>query len=129
MRARPVLVTRSLAAAVLPLMTASSPAAEAPVRQIVLASHHYAPAVLILRADTPVTLQFVNRAGKAHDFTAPRFFASARIVSGEVEDGEVDLGAGESRTVTLVPARGEYQVRCTKFLHRQLGMRGRIVVE
>ena len=119
----------ALLAAAIPLLAAQSPAAQVPVRQVVLTSHHYAPAVLILRADTPVTLTLVNKAGKAHDFTAQRFFASARILSGDVEGGEIDLKAGESRTVTLIPARGEYPVHCSKFLHTQLGMRGRIVVE
>ena len=110
-------------------LLASSPPAETPERQIILASHYFAPAVLILDADKPVTLQFVNRAGKSHDFTARRFFASARILSGDVDDGDVELGAGQSASVTLIPARGQYGVHCDKFLHAQLGMRGRIIVE
>lgn len=121
--------TLLLAAAAIPCLAASSPATDVPVRQVSLASHYYAPAVLILDDGKPVTLQFVNRAGKAHDFTAPRFFASARAVSGEVEDGEIELGPGQSASVTLIPARGNYHVHCSKFLHAQLGMRGRIIVE
>ncbi len=124
MRYAPVLLF-----AAIPLLAAQTPAPQVPVRQVVLTSHQYAPAVLILRADTPVPLTFVNKAGKAHDFTARRFFASTRILSGDVEGGQIDLKAAESRSVTLIPARGEYPVHCSKFLHKRLGMRGRIIVE
>lgn len=105
----------------------ASPVA-APVQQITLYSHGYRPSPIRLAAGRAVTLHFVNRAGKRHDFTAPAFFAAARILSGNAAGGKVDLGPGASRSVTLVPARGTYRVRCTRPLHKLLGMSGTILV-
>lgn len=99
-----------------------------PVHQVLMYSYGYRPNPLLLEAGKAVTLQFVNRAGKGHDFTAERFFASARIVSGSVDDDEIDLDGGESRSVTLIPTRGTYKVHCGRFLHKQLGMHGVIFV-
>ena len=42
-----------------------------PVQQILLYSYGYTPSPIVLAAGKPVTLTFVNRAGKGHDFTAP----------------------------------------------------------
>jgi plastocyanin len=113
------------AVAALPLMGAL-PAP--PVQQIQLFSYGYSPGPIVLSAGQPVTLQFVNRAGKGHDFSAPEFFATARILAGSVKDGEVDLRGGESATVTLVPARGTYKVHCGHPFHALLGMHTHIVV-
>jgi plastocyanin len=106
----------------------AAPASAQPVQTIVLYSHGYAPNVIQLRAGRPVTLTFVNRSGKGHDFTARAFFASSRILSGRVSGGEVGMGPGQSRTVTLIPRAGRYKVHCSHFLHKQLGMKGTIVV-
>ena len=116
----------AVAAAVAPAAATAQPP---PVQIVTLYSYGYAPSPLRLRAGQPVTLRFVNRAGKGHDFTAERFFQSARILSGSVTSGEIDLDAGESANVTLVPARGTYKVHCGHFFHKQLGMRGTIIVE
>ena len=75
-----------------------------------------------------MTLTFVNRAGKGHDFTAAKFFASSRILAGSVSGGEVDLDGGQSKSLTLVPAVGRYKVHCGKPFHKMLGMSGDIVV-
>ncbi len=108
---------------------AAGPAAAQPAQTVTLYSHGYAPAVLHLAAGRPVTLLFVNRAGKSHDFTARRFFRSARILSGPVVDGEVDLRGGQVARVTLIPAAGRYAVHCGRPFHKALGMRGTIVVQ
>lgn len=123
---RPTLV---LAAAAL---LAAAPAATqppVPVQVITLQSHSYSPTPIRLRAGQPVTLMFVNRAGKGHDFTAPEFFRSARILSGRVDNGEVDLGGGRSANVTLIPAAGRYPVHCGRPFHKMLGMRSTILVQ
>ena len=99
-----------------------------PVQTIQLYSYGYNPDPIILDAGKRVTLNFVNRAGKGHDFTAPRFFSSSKIVAGNVGKGEVDLGAGQSASVTLVPTAGRYKVHCGKPFHKVMGMRGDIVV-
>lgn len=124
---------RFAAAGALPFLIASaaqgsvSPVA-APVQTIVLRSYAYAPATIHLAAGKAVTLHFVNRAGKGHDFTARRFFRSARILAGSAPGGEVDVGPGRQRSVTLIPAAGTYRVHCDRMFHKQMGMRGTIVV-
>ena len=119
---RPTLL---LAAAAL---LAAGPAAAQPVQTVTLYSHGYAPRVLHLAAGRPVTLTFVNRAGKSHDFTARRFFRSARILSGPVANGEVDLRGGQMTRVTLIPVAGRYPVHCGYPFHKVMGMHGTIIV-
>ena len=120
---------RLLAAAALGLAaTASAQPAVDPAQTIDLYTYGYRPNPIVLRAGRPVTLTFVNRAGKGHDFTAKKFFAASRILSGNAAGGEVDLGPGQSRSVTLIPAAGRYGVHCGHPFHKMLGMRGDIVV-
>ena len=127
---RPTLL---LAAALLAAGPAAAPPAAAqptaPVHTVTLYSHGYAPAVLRLAAGQPVTLLFVNRAGKSHDFTARRFFHSAQLLSGRVYGGEVNLRGGQSARVTLIPKAGRYPVHCGYPFHKMLGMHGTIVVQ
>ena len=92
-------------------------------------SFSYHPRPIHLRAGQPVTLTFVNRSGSGHDFTAPAFFAAARIVAGAAPGGEIDLRGGEAKRITLVPLAGTYQAHCSHFMHTQLGMRNTIVVD
>jgi len=105
-----------------------APAAAPPVTTINLFSYGYNPGPINLTAGQEVTLKFVNTATKGHDFTAPEFFAASRIVSGDVKEGEVDLGAGETKTVTLVPTKGEYHAHCGHPFHSALGMHTKIEV-
>jgi plastocyanin len=122
-------VSRFAAAALLGLAaTASAQPVAAPAYVIALYSYGYQPNPIVLRAGRPVTLTFVNRAGKGHDFTAPKFFRSSRILAGNVGSGEVGMGPGQSRSVTLIPAAGRYGVHCGHPFHKVLGMRGDIVV-
>ena len=99
-----------------------------PIQTVQLYSYGYSPDPIVLTAGKPVTLKFVNRAGKGHDFTAPRFFDSSKIVAGNVAEGEVDLRGGQSTSITLVPTAGRYKVHCGKPFHKVMGMRGDIVV-
>lgn len=115
-------------AASLLLLGATGPSPAPPVQRIDLSSYAYAPSTIHLRAGAPVTLQFVNRSGGRHDFTARSFFASSRILAGRVDGGKVDLRSGASSRVTLVPAAGSYPVHCGRPFHRMLGMKGRILV-
>lgn len=119
---------RTLATAALILSTAAA-AQRTPVQTIALYSYGYAPNPIRLAAGRPVMLHFVNRAGNGHDFTAPRFFSSSRILAGHVMEGEVHLRSGASTSVTLVPAAGRYKVHCSRFFHKQLGMKGEILVQ
>lgn len=108
----------------------SSPAAAQPAAQTIqLYSFGYTPKVIRLAAGRPVTLNFVNTAGGGHNFSAPSFFAAANVTSGSAPNGVVELGARQSRAVTLVPRAGSYKFRCTHTFHKQLGMTGQILVE
>ena len=119
---RPTLL---LAAAAL---IAAGPAAAQPTQTVTLYSYGYGPQVLHLAAGRPVTLTFVNWAGKSHDFTAPKFFGSSKIVTGNVGKGEVELRGGQSASVTLIAVAGRYKVHCGKPFHKVLGMSGDIIV-
>lgn len=125
-----MLFLRLAVAGALPLLLSSqAPAVQvAPVVTIELRSYAYAPAPIRLAAGKAVTLHFVNRAGKGHDFTAEKFFRASRILSGQVPGGEIDLGPGRSASVTLIPARGRYKVHCGRPFHKMLGMRSEIIV-
>ena len=101
----------------------------APVRVINLVSYAYAPAPIQLAAGRPITLRFVNRAGKGHDFTAASFFRSARILSGRVQGGEVELSPGQTVDITLIPAAGRYNAHCSHPFHKVFGMKSTIVVQ
>lgn len=128
-----MLAPRIIAAAALSFLTLGASAAAAPVaapvQVINLASYSYAPTPIRLAAGRAVTLQFVNRAGKSHDFTARRFFRSARILSGRLGDGEVELRGGQSASVTLIPTAGRYPVHCGRPFHKMMGMRSVILVQ
>jgi plastocyanin len=116
----------ALAVSLLPLSPAT---AQTPVQHVELKSYAYNPAPIHLKAGQPVTLHFMNLAGKAHDFTAKRFFASSKILSGKAPGGEVELAAGATSAVTLVPVAGHYSVHCSHFMHKQLGMKAEILVD
>ena len=125
-----MLAFRIAAAAALSVSTlAAAQIAAVPVQIINMVSYSYAPKPIVLRAGQPVTLQFVNRAGKAHDFTAERFFRSARILSGHVEGGEVELRPGQVANVTLIPMAGRYKAYCSHTFHKVLGMSTTILVQ
>ena len=116
------------AAALLPL-SSTAPAKTPPTVTITMVSHSFVPNPIRLRADRPVRLVFLNRAGKSHDFTAPRFFAASRILAGRAPQGELRLAAGRGAVIDLVPRRGQYKVHCGQFGHKQLGMKARIIVD
>lgn len=96
---------------------------------VVVDSFLFAPKPIVLVAGAPVTLNFINRSGSGHDFTARKFFASARIVGGSAPDGEIELPPHATRSVTLIPARGSYKVHCGHFGHAVLGMKDQIIVQ
>lgn len=99
---------------------------------VLLEPFDFEPRELRLEAGRPVRLRFVNSGQRSLSFSAPGFFRAARIRSREgddLTDGSFSLAPGERRTIVLVPARGRYRMRSANFLHRLLGMTGRIVVE
>jgi plastocyanin len=114
--------------AALGLPADAAAAVPAPAMTITLYSYGYNPEPIVLAAGRPVTLTFVNRSRHGHDFTAKRFFASSRILSGSAPAGEIELPGGQARSVTLVPAAGRYAVHCGHPFHALMGMKADIVV-
>lgn len=123
----------AIAAACLVVAAAAGPATAeraTTVFPIQLYSYGFAPSPIVLRAGQPVTLVFTNVAGTSHEFKAPIFFRASRIISGDVEeDGSIDLKPHQSKSVTLVPISGTYEVHCGHFFHTQLGMHSLIYVQ
>ena len=118
------------AAAALPLALLA-PAAQAQPAQLTVDVYNFGfgPRPIHLRAGQPVTLNFVNRSGSGHDFTARAFFAGSRILSGSAPDGEIELSGHAARSITLVPRAGRYPAHCSHFLHKQMGMTDEILVD
>ncbi len=117
-----------LCALVLPF-TSVAPAATPRTLTIVMQSRYYQPNPIRLSAGEEVRLQLVNRDGATHSFEARRFFRSARVISGDVKDGKIELAPGETASITLVPAKGSYKVDCSHLRMDKLGMQGQIIVE
>ena len=101
-------------------------------QRVELSNFDFVPRELHLHAGQPVALVLANGASGGHDFSAPEFFAAARIEPADaalVTDGEIDVPAKSMRTVHLVPAAGTYKLTCTHTMHAMFGMKGTIVVE
>ena len=120
---------RSPLTAVLALALTTPAAAQPPAQTIQLYSFGYTPKAIHLAAGRPVTINFVNTAGGGHNFSAPGFFAAASVTSGSAPGGVVELGAHQSRAITLVPRAGSYKFHCTHTFHKQFGMSGQILVD
>jgi plastocyanin len=122
---RPVLLAILLSVTFAPAASAQQPANE---QTIELFSYGFRPGPIALAVGKEVTLKFVDTAGSGHDFTAPEFFAASRIVAGDVKEGQVELHGGDTKTVTLIPAAGEYKAHCSHPFHSTFGMHTTIVV-
>lgn len=106
-------------------------AADPSVVQITMTNFRFAPAALQLTAGVPTVLRLRNDAGGGHNFAAPAFFAAARIdpaSAGAIRDGRVEVKAHSTVDVALVPAAGQYPLKCTHTLHSSFGMKGSITV-
>ncbi|MEO6153279.1 MAG: plastocyanin/azurin family copper-binding protein [Croceibacterium sp.] len=111
--------------------SAAAFAGSAPI-EVTLANFDFTPPILHLHAGQAYRLTLHNVANGGHDFTAPEFFAAARIApadAAEVAKGDIELSGGQSKSVHLIPASGRYKVVCTHLGHALLGMTGEIVVD
>lgn len=105
--------------------------AQSAVMTVALSNFSFSPNAIQLRAGVPTTLRLQNASRGGHNFSAPEFFAAARIdpkSASYVRNGIVEVPGHGTVNVTLVPARGRYKLRCTHTLHSAFGMRGSIVV-
>jgi uncharacterized cupredoxin-like copper-binding protein len=98
--------------------------------EIDLASFSFTPGTIQLGAGEPIVLKLVNAGRGGHNFSAPEFFAAARLAPGQpaIADGTVEVPSRRTIEVRLTPARGRYGLRCTHTLHATFGMRGEIDV-
>lgn len=100
---------------------------------ITLTDYAFAPGTLDLKAGTAYQLHLVNNGSKSHNFSAPDFFAAAQIAPADmakVKNGTIEIGNGQSADVTVTPGRaGTYEVVCTHFMHKMMGMHGEITVQ
>lgn len=126
---------KHLFAAPLFALAAISPAgAQAPqpaVVAVTMANFKFEPNVVQLRAGQPIVLHLVNNAGGGHSFSAPEFFAAARIEPRSqplVHEGKVEVPKHSAVDLALTPAAGQYPLKCTHTLHAAFGMKGTIIV-
>ena len=104
----------------------------APEYDVLLTSYDIVPRTIRLKAGEPVRLRFVNNSNQRHDFSARAFFRSSKLRRRDarlVADGALELPPLSTETIVLVPRAGRYRIESKNFLHRVLGMTGRIVVE
>ena len=107
--------------------TAQAPAAVA----VQLSNFKFNPNAIQLSAGAPVVLHLQNASSGGHSFSAPEFFAAARIdpkSAALVHAGTVDVPGHATVDVSLVPSAGTYRLRCTHPLHSTFGMTGTINV-
>jgi uncharacterized cupredoxin-like copper-binding protein len=129
MRPIPAILTAGLIAAGVSGDAAAQGGAE---QRVELSNFDFTPKELHLHGGQQVALVLANLASGGHDFSAPEFFAAARIEPADaalVTRGEVDVPGKETRTIHLVPAAGTYKLTCTHTMHATFGMKGSIVVD
>ena len=96
-----------------------------------LANFSFSPSTLQLKGGAPTTLHLHNVSRGGHNFSAPEFFAAAKLdpkFAGLVRNGTVEVPGSRSVDIALVPAAGSYRVKCTHTLHSTFGMKGTILV-
>jgi uncharacterized cupredoxin-like copper-binding protein len=114
-------------------LTASSAMAEVTATiPVQLSNYRFTPNQIVLQHGQPYVLSLTNAADGGHNFASPIFFAAASVAAADqalIKKGSVEVPAGQVREIHLVaPAAGQYDLKCTHFLHAGFGMKGTIVV-
>jgi uncharacterized cupredoxin-like copper-binding protein len=98
---------------------------------VIMTEYKFVPDHLTFRHDKYYRLHLENRGKETHEFTAPTFFATAKIDNPEAlnhERTEAVVQPGESKDILLTPGKpGTYDLRCSD--HDWNGMTGGITVE
>jgi uncharacterized cupredoxin-like copper-binding protein len=100
--------------------------------EVLLSSFDIQPDPIRLKAGEPLRLRLTNNSTISHSFNAEAFFAKSDVRPREREltkRGRIEVPAGTSREILLVPVAGRYSARCGSLYHRLLGMRADIIVE
>lgn len=113
------------------LSVAPAGAASPAVASVNLANFSFTPKTVTLQAGVPTVLRLRNLSGGGHSFSAPEFFAASRVqpeLAALVQKGRVEVPANSSVDVDVIPAAGQYPLKCSHPLHAAFGMTGAIVV-
>lgn len=107
-------------------------AAPAPVTvNVTMVDYRFEPDHLTFEHDVPYRLHLENHGTETHEFTAPLFFATAKIDNPDVlnrEHTEVVMQPGDVKDVFLTPGKpGVFDLRCAD--HDWDGMVGGITVK
>ncbi len=107
-------------------------AAPAPVKiDVVMVDYEFRPDHLTLKRGVHYQLHLENHGKETHEFTAPVFFATAKIDNPDVlnrEHSEVLMQPGDKKDLLLTPTKpGTYDLRCAD--HDWYGMVGGITVK
>jgi plastocyanin len=107
--------------------------AEAGTVDVTLANFSFTPAMLRFQSNRHYLLRLTNRGSGGHNFTGKAFFDAVRLDAASrklVVDGKVEVPKGETVEIGLTPVtRGDYQIKCSHFLHSGFGMKGAAVIE
>jgi plastocyanin len=106
-------------------------AAETQIVDVDMSNFKFAPASVDLHAGVPTVLRLRNVGGRGHSFSAPEFFAAAKLgpeAAVLVRDGRVEVAGHATVDVPLIPTAGQYPLKCTHALHSAFGMKGTIIV-
>ncbi len=110
--------------------TCAAAAAEPVKIDVAMVDYRFSPDRLTLEHGIHYRLHLENRGKETHEFTAPTFFAVAKLDNPQVlnrEHTEVVMQPGESKDVFLTPGPpGAYDLRCSD--HDWDGMVGGITV-
>ena len=114
------------------LVAFAAPASSQPnTAAVELTNFKFTPAQLELKANLPVILQLRNDASGGHSFSAPAFFAGARVdpaSAGLIREGRIEVPAHKTVQVALTPSAGQFPLKCSHTLHSTFGMTGTIIV-
>jgi plastocyanin len=116
---------------ILLLGTSTVTSAQPGVVTVQLSNFKFVPGMIQLRAGTPTILRLQNASGGGHNFSAPEFFAAARVEASSVaaiRNGTVEVPRRGAVDISLVPAAGSYKLKCTHTFHSTFGMKGTILV-
>ena len=129
-------MNRNLAKLCLLLAIGALAGAAAPPSQpvpigLVMIDYKFVPDHLTFQHDMHYRLHIENRGKETHEFTAPTFFATAKIDNPDVlnhEHTEIVVQPGKSKDLLFTPGKpGAYDLRCAD--HDWTGMVGGITVQ
>jgi uncharacterized cupredoxin-like copper-binding protein len=101
------------------------------VATVDLANFSFTPNTVVLQAGVPTVLRLRNLSGGGHSFAAPQFFAASKVrpeSAALVQNGRVEVPGHSSVDVDIIPAAGQFALRCSHPLHATFGMKGTIDV-